>query len=118
MTSLGRTLNGREIDYVTFGNGPRKCWIIHRQHPGETMASFFAEGLLLRLLGIDDFDVGDCDGDGSDSIESGGEDAVARDAREIYTFHVVPNMKFANERHRDQSQSRVVSVAGPARRRG
>jgi hypothetical protein len=27
-------------------------------------------------------------------------------------------MKFANERHRDQSQSRVVSVAGPARRRG
>jgi murein tripeptide amidase MpaA len=52
------------------------------------MASFFAEGLLLRLLGIDDFDNGDCGG-----IESGGdEDIVARDAREMYTFHVVPNI--------------------------
>ena len=58
MTSLGRTLMGREIECVTFGSGPRTCWVIHRQHPGESMASFFAEGLLGRLLGLDDVDGG------------------------------------------------------------
>ncbi|KAL3817394.1 hypothetical protein ACHAXA_011023 [Cyclostephanos tholiformis] len=87
VTSLGRSLNGREIDCVSFGNGPRTCWIIHRQHPGETMASFFAEGLLTRLLGIDIDD----DNDGGGGIGSG-IDVVARDAREMYTFHVVPNV--------------------------
>jgi len=32
--SLGPTIDGREIDFVTVGTGPRTCWIIHRQHPG------------------------------------------------------------------------------------
>mmetsp|Transcript_22637 Transcript_22637/g.32416 ORF Transcript_22637/g.32416 Transcript_22637/m.32416 type:complete len:355 (+) Transcript_22637:92-1156(+) len=66
--SLGHTLEGREIDCITIGNGPRIAWIIARQHPGETMAEYFAEGLLLRLL------------EGSDA------------ARELFTFHIVPNM--------------------------
>jgi len=46
--SLGQTVSGKEIDYITVGNGPRVCWINHRQHPGESMASFYAEGLLNR----------------------------------------------------------------------
>ena len=46
--SLGQTVSGKEIDYITVGNGPHVCWINHRQHPGESMASFYAEGLLNR----------------------------------------------------------------------
>lgn len=86
MTSLGRTLMGREIECVTFGSGPRTCWVIHRQHPGESMASFFAEGLLGRLLGLDDGDGGGSSG------ESSPDDEVAVRAREMYTFRVVPNV--------------------------
>ena len=50
--SLGQTLQGREIECIVVGNGDKTAWIIHRQHPGETMAEFFAEGLLHRILGI------------------------------------------------------------------
>lgn len=73
--SLGQTVEGREIDCVKFGTGPRKCWIIHRQHPGESMASFYAEGLLTRLLGLNDK-----------------WDTVSEKARELFTFYIVPNM--------------------------
>jgi len=51
--TLGQTLDGREIDCITLGEGNLTCWIIHRQHPGETMAEYYAEGLLTRLLGLD-----------------------------------------------------------------
>lgn len=51
--SLGQTLDGREIECVMVGEGNLTCWIIHRQHPGETMAEHYAEGLLTRLLGLD-----------------------------------------------------------------
>ena len=76
--SLGKTLDGREMDCVTVGTGPRVAWVIHRQHPGETMAEYFAEGLLTRILGL-----GEADG----SI-----DGLARKARELFTFYIVPNM--------------------------
>jgi murein tripeptide amidase MpaA len=33
---------------LTLGSGPLKLWIISRQ-PGETMASWFMEGLLHRI---------------------------------------------------------------------
>ena len=67
---------GREIECVTFGSGPRTCWVIHRQHPGESMASFFAEGLLGRLLGLDDVDGG---GGGSSGESPEDDDEVALD---------------------------------------
>ena len=54
--SLGQSLDGREIECVMAGTtNPEglKCWIIHRQHPGETMAEHYAEGLLTKLLGLD-----------------------------------------------------------------
>ena len=50
--SLGQTLDGREIDCVSVGTGSLQAWVIHRQHPGESMAEFYAEGLLGRLLGL------------------------------------------------------------------
>ena len=47
--SLGQSVEGREIDCVQVGNGPKTCWIIHRQHPGESMAEFYA-GMTIRYL--------------------------------------------------------------------
>jgi murein tripeptide amidase MpaA len=36
--SLGLSLEGREIECISVGNGNSIAWIQHRQHPGETMA--------------------------------------------------------------------------------
>lgn len=50
---LGNTVEGRDMNLVTVGapgNGKRSLWVIARQHPGETMAEWFVEGLLDRLL--------------------------------------------------------------------
>lgn len=69
---LGATLDGDDLDALTIGEGARTIWIVARQHPGETMAEFFAEGLLERLLDADD--------------------PIARALLEQATFHVVPNM--------------------------
>jgi murein tripeptide amidase MpaA len=70
--SLGQTLDGQEIDYLRFGEGPLQVWLYGRQHPGETMAEWWMEGALYKLL--DD------------------ADPVARRLRQKATFHVVPNM--------------------------
>ena len=70
--SLGRTLDGQEIDYVRVGRGPLSVWLYARQHPGETMAEYWMEGALEKLL--DD------------------SDPVSRRLREKATFHIVPNM--------------------------
>lgn len=50
---LGASVQGRDLDLVTLGEaGPGKAniWVIARQHPGETMAEWFVEGLLERML--------------------------------------------------------------------
>ena len=53
LTVLGGTLDGRPLDMVTVGDGPRKVWVCARQHPGETMAEWFAQGFLETLLRLD-----------------------------------------------------------------
>jgi murein tripeptide amidase MpaA len=70
--SLGQTLDGQEMDYFRIGSGPLQVWLYGRQHPGETMAEYWMEGALEKLL--DD------------------ADPVARRLRTRATFHVVPNM--------------------------
>ncbi len=70
--SLGRTLDGQEIDYFRIGRGPLSVWLYARQHPGETMAEYWMEGAFEKLL--DD------------------SDPVSRRLREKATFHIVPNM--------------------------
>jgi len=64
------------MDLVTLGgagNGARKTiWIIARQHPGETMAEWFVEGMIERLL---------------DSA-----DPIAKRILERAVVYVVPNM--------------------------
>lgn len=48
---LGPTPDGLALPIVTVGRGPSPVWIVARQHPGETMAEWFVEGLVERLLG-------------------------------------------------------------------
>ena len=53
LETLGHTLDNNDISLLTIGEpSPEKknIWVIWRQHPGETMAEWFIEGLLLRLL--------------------------------------------------------------------
>jgi murein tripeptide amidase MpaA len=75
--SLGQTLEGREIECVKVGIGKSVGWIIHRQHPGEHMAEFYAEGLLTRLLGLK---------------SKGDTDGLVRQLLSKYTFYIVPSM--------------------------
>ncbi|OSI15290.1 M14 family metallopeptidase [Neisseria dumasiana] len=72
---LGSTVQGRDINLLTIGNqvaSDLKVWIIARQHPGETMAEWFIEGLLGRLLDP--------------------QDPTARALLDRATFYIVPNM--------------------------
>ncbi len=53
VSALGATVEGRDLDLVTVGEpkpGKKHIWVIARQHPGETMAEWFVEGMLERLL--------------------------------------------------------------------
>lgn len=75
--SLGQTTEGREMECISIGNGKLIAWIIHRQHPGETMAEFFAEGLLHRLFGLD---------------SSGQLDDVTKQILTKYRLYIVPCM--------------------------
>lgn len=73
--SLGKTIDGQDIDMIETGAGGgngKKIWIIARQHPGETMAQWWMEGLLERLF---DFD-----------------DPVSRVLMQQCKFYIVPNM--------------------------
>ena len=79
LTDLGATVEGRPMTLVTVGvAAPAKprVWIIARQHPGETMAEWFVEGLLKRLTGQGDW---------------AGDPVVTR-LREQAVFYIVPNM--------------------------
>ncbi|PIT48038.1 M14 family metallopeptidase [Snodgrassella communis] len=72
---LGSTIQGRDINLLTIGNqaaSDLKIWIIARQHPGETMAEWFVEGVLNRLLDH--------------------QDPTARALLDRATFYIVPNM--------------------------
>jgi len=86
---LGLTHQGRGIDYLNVSpltesdlaanevsksgaSARAQLWIIARQHPGESMAEWFVEGLLGRLLDPDD--------------------ATSYALRQLADIHIVPNM--------------------------
>ena len=79
------------MECLKVGTGPLTIWIIHRQHPGETMGEHYAEGLLTRLLGLtpnpDAVDDVRYDNDGDDD-----DDSVKRKVLELFTFYIVPCM--------------------------
>lgn len=72
---LGHTVDGRDLDALVVGEqgeDKRVIWVIARQHPGESMASWWMEGFLGRLL--DD------------------NDPLAQHLLERAVFYVVPHM--------------------------
>ena len=69
---LGHSLDGQSIDRIRLGTGPLQCWLYARQHPGETMAEWWMEGALERLIDP--------------------ADPIARQLCGAATFHIVPNM--------------------------
>lgn len=75
LVDLGETLDGRDVSMLVIGEpdeDKKKIWMIARQHPGESMAEWFMEGMLDRLL--DD------------------EDGAAKALLNEAVFYVVPNM--------------------------
>ncbi|PLZ01048.1 hypothetical protein CY652_17305 [Burkholderia sp. WAC0059] len=86
VTELAQTVEGRPVSMLRLGMLPddgssgaapaRKVWVIARQHPGETMAEWFVEGLVKRLAGWGDW----------------AGDPVARKLGERAVFYIVPNM--------------------------
>ena len=69
---IGKTLDGQDMDLVKMGEGPANLWFTARQHPGETMAEWWMEGALERLIDP--------------------ADPVARALRKAATLYIVPNM--------------------------
>jgi murein tripeptide amidase MpaA len=69
---LGHSLDGQTIDRLRLGSGPLQVWLHARQHPGESMAEWWMEGALERLIDA--------------------SDPVARLLRDKATFHIIPNM--------------------------
>jgi murein tripeptide amidase MpaA len=71
---IGQTAEGRNLDLLVIGNpeAEYKVWITARQHPGESMAEWFMEGLIYRL----------CDE----------QDAVSINLLKNHVFYLVPNM--------------------------
>lgn len=76
---LGHTLDGQDMDILhvaeehdRVGEDLLTFWVIARQHPGETMAEWWMEGFLGRLLDEDD--------------------PVSRALLTKVVFHIVPNM--------------------------
>lgn len=55
---VGRSVQGRAMSVLVVGDegrdDRRKIWVTARQHPGETMAEWYMEGLVERLLDEDD----------------------------------------------------------------
>ncbi|WP_395376685.1 M14-type cytosolic carboxypeptidase [Marinicella sp. W31] len=77
LSYLGDTLDGRDMNMLTIADedatGDKKnVWVIARQHPGETMAEWFIEGMLEALLDMDN--------------------PTARKLLQSAVVHVVPNM--------------------------
>ncbi|WP_076591532.1 M14 family metallopeptidase [Herminiimonas arsenitoxidans] len=52
LEDLGSTVEGRDMNVLVIGDpsASKKIWVIARQHPGETMAEWFAEGMVDALL--------------------------------------------------------------------
>lgn len=72
---LGQTLDKRDMSLLVIGEPDehkKRIWITARQHPGETMAQWCAEGLIIRLLDE--------------------HDGLARQCLQKAVFYIVPNM--------------------------
>ena len=69
---LGHSLDGQPIDCLELGDGDKQVWLYARQHPGESMAEWWAQGALHMLNDPDN--------------------PHARLLRQKCRFHIIPNM--------------------------
>jgi murein tripeptide amidase MpaA len=78
---VGQSIEGRDLDLLVISglgdgdddiDGKLKIWVQARQHPGETMAEWYMEGLVGRLLDLDD--------------------EIVRTLRSRAAFFLIPNM--------------------------
>ena len=72
---IGESVEGRSMDMLVIGEpspDKKKVWVIARQHPGESMAEWFIEGMLERIF--DD------------------SDPVSKSILAKATVYVIPNM--------------------------
>jgi murein tripeptide amidase MpaA len=69
---LGQSLEGRAIDCLELGDGPKQVWLYARQHPGESMAEWWMDGAITMLTDP--------------------SDPHARRLLDAATFHIIPNM--------------------------
>jgi murein tripeptide amidase MpaA len=75
LRDLGETVDGRDINMLEIGRegpGKKKVWVFGRQHSGESMAEWFIDGLLKRLLDT--------------------HDPISKSLLDKAVFYVVPNM--------------------------
>lgn len=73
--TIAKSVQGRDVDVAIIGEPERhrrRIWITARQHPGETMAEWFAAGMLERLLTR--------------------TDPIIRELTERAVLYIVPNM--------------------------
>ena len=74
--NIGKTVEGRDIDMIVIGDDAdeekKKVWMIARQHPGESMAEWFVEGFIEKMLDR--------------------SDALVRQLLSQATFYIVPNV--------------------------
>jgi murein tripeptide amidase MpaA len=75
VSTIGKSAEKRDILKVTIagsskatGEQPEQIWLVGREHPGETPASFVCEGFIRALL----------------------EDAAGKQLRGVYSFSVIP----------------------------
>ncbi len=76
--TIGKTLDDQAIDYFRAGDGLLQFWIIARQHPGETMGSWWIEGFLPALADK--------------------KNAAAKSLLEAATVHIIPCMNLDGAR--------------------
>lgn len=75
LENIGETVQGRDLDMLIIGqptDDKKVIWVVGRQHPGESMASWFMEGFVNRLLDEDE--------------------PIARRVLQKAVFYVVPNI--------------------------
>ncbi len=80
LSIIGKTVDGRDIDKLTIGTegaNKKNIWVIARQHPGESMAQWYMEGFIDRLLNK--------------------SDSLSNDLLSKATFHVIPNMNIEDK---------------------
>lgn len=72
MSVIGRSIDGRTLDCLEMGEGETVIWVIARQHPGETMAEWWMDGFISRLVE--------------------GKDETTKTLLKKAKFYIVPNM--------------------------